>query len=84
MEPVATICIKSVDISPQEIIVASQNIQCDCRRGGQTAHAKSKCYLIPCTSSNQRLTLLAESSLHFNSEAHTAAAKGEKGQRARE
>ena len=84
MEPVATICIKSVDISPQEIIVTSQNIQCGCHRGERTAHTKSKCYLIPGTSSNQCLALLAESSLHFNSEARTAAAKGEKGQRARE
>lgn len=63
MEPVATICIKSVDIGPQKIIVASQNTQCDCYRGGQTAHTKSKCYLIPGTSSNQHLALLAESSL---------------------
>lgn len=84
MEPVATICIRPVDINPQEITVASQNIQCDSCRGGRTAHTKSKCYLISGTSSNQRLALLAESSLHFNPEARAAAAESEKGQRARE
>lgn len=34
MEPVTTICTQSVVNSPQEIIVASQNIQSDCLRGG--------------------------------------------------
>lgn len=82
--PDGAVRIKSVGISPQEIIVASQNIWCDYRRGGRTARNKSKCYLIPGTSSNQHLALLTESSLHFNSEARAAAAKGEEGQRARE
>lgn len=83
MEPVAIICIKSANIAPQEIIVVSQNILCDCCRRGRTADTKSKRYLIPGTSSNQGLALLAESFLHFNSDTHAAAAKGEKGQRAR-
>lgn len=34
MEPVTTICIEPVVISPQEIIVASENIQSDRLRGG--------------------------------------------------
>lgn len=34
MEPVTTIGTESVVISAQEIIVASQNIQSDCLRGG--------------------------------------------------
>lgn len=83
MEPVAIICIKSANIAPQEIIVVSQNILCDCCRRGRTADTKSKRYLIPGTSSNQGLALLAESFLHFNSDTQAAAAKGEKGQRAR-
>lgn len=83
MEPVATVCIKSANIGPQEVIVVSQNILCDYRRGRRTADTKSKCYLIPGTSSNQQLALLAESFLHCNSDTHAAAAKSEKGQRAR-
>lgn len=73
-----------MDNSPQEIIVASQNTPCDCSRGGRTAHTKSKRYLTPGTSSNQCLALLAESSLHFNSEAPTAAVEAGKEQRVRE